>query len=313
MPWHGPVELTATDDDGTQRWWPGRWIFETDGWKITLDARPDHRRVWQDLHKANVYVMTHVMELCRADGKDFTAAEAEPVLTALHMGVSFALGRFAAPMLPVGQDVDGNIVWENWRTYHCDSAKSTSPGWRYDQDRDSLADLLSRVVKEFSQPDRLEQRRLQMMLAITAINDQGFVEQRITSGAAGLEHIAWQSLVLSGRMTEDQYMGRVPFQGKRWEARDRVRTLLTDESSDRYRRQHPAGNSGLRRSREATPRKNSGWSRCSDLDSQQVGASEGRARERLPTGWPSHGSLVFGSPLPVASDPSLTRLSGFLS
>src|SRR6266516_2754856 len=55
----------------------GRWETETDGWKITLDVRPDHDRVWTDLHRTNVYVMTHVMELSRADEATFTATEAE--------------------------------------------------------------------------------------------------------------------------------------------------------------------------------------------------------------------------------------------
>jgi hypothetical protein len=106
----------------------GRWETETDGWKITLDVRPDHDRVWTDLHKAHVYVMTHVMELRRADEATFTATEAESVLTALHVGVSFALGRWAAPMLPVGEGANGEVVWESWRMPHCDPARETSPG-----------------------------------------------------------------------------------------------------------------------------------------------------------------------------------------
>lgn len=224
----GPITLTTTTPDGAQCWWSGRWAFQVGGWKITLDVRPDHQRVWRDLHKTHVYVMTHIMEICRADNADFTSSEAESVLSALHMGISFALGRFASPMLPVGLDAEGKIVWENWRAYHCDPARKATSGWWYDQDLDSLADLLGRVVGEFVHPDRLTQLRLQMMFAIVAINDQGFLEQRITTAAAGLEHIAWQALVLSGRMTEDQYLKRAPYQGRRLEARDRLRMLLTE-------------------------------------------------------------------------------------
>ena len=90
-------------------------------------VRPDHQRVWSDLHKADVYVMTHVMELRRADGASFTPDEVEPLLAALHIGVSFALSQWAAPMLPVGEDADGRIVWEDWRPLHCDPAQVTSP------------------------------------------------------------------------------------------------------------------------------------------------------------------------------------------
>jgi hypothetical protein len=47
--------------------------------------------------------------------------------------------------------------------------------------------------------------RLQMMLGIAATSDRGFVEQRVMMGAAGLEHIMWQTLVLEGGMGESEY------------------------------------------------------------------------------------------------------------
>lgn len=176
--WHGPGRLTAATDDGGQRWWSGRWVTEAAGWQITVDVRPDHQRVWADLHKADVYVMTHVMELRRADGAAFTPDEAEPLLAALHIGVSFALGRWAAPMLPVGENANGKIVWEDWRPLHCDSARFPSPGWWYEKDHQALGDLLSRVVPAFADPDRRAVLWFQMMFAIISASDQGFVEQR---------------------------------------------------------------------------------------------------------------------------------------
>src|SRR5512132_3634116 len=126
----------------------------------------DHARVWRNLHEAHVYVMTHVMELCRADGAAFTAAEAEPVLTALHVGVSFALGRWAAPMLPVGVDSTGKVVWEDWHPGLCDPARRTSHGWWHDQQQASLADFLGRVITAFADPDLLPALRLQLMFGI---------------------------------------------------------------------------------------------------------------------------------------------------
>jgi hypothetical protein len=194
--------------------------MEVGGWKLTLDVRPDHARVWRNLHEAHVYVMTHVMELRRADGASFTAAEAEPLLTALHVGVSFALGRWAAPMLPVGEDSAGKVVWEDWHPGHCDPARKTSPGWWYEQQHTSLTDFLGRVIAAFADPDRLPALRLQLMLGIAAMNDRGFVEQRVMMGAAGLEHIMWQTLVLEGGMSESQYLDQ--------DAHEKLRRLLTD-------------------------------------------------------------------------------------
>jgi len=216
---HGPLVLTQTTEAG-EHWWLGRWEMEVGGWKLTLDVRPDHARVWRNLHEAHIYVMTHVMEIRRADGAAFTAAEAEPLLTAMHVGVSFALGRWAAPILPVGEDSTGNIIWEDWRASHCDPARDISPGWWYEREHASLADFLGRVIPAFADPDRLPGLRLQMMLGIAATSDRGFVEQRVMMGAAGLEHIMWQTLVLEGDMSESQYRTQ--------DAHEKLRRLLTE-------------------------------------------------------------------------------------
>jgi hypothetical protein len=216
---HGSVVLTRTTEAG-EHWWMGRWQTEAVGWKLTLDVRPDHSRVWRDLQEAHVYVMTHVMEPCRADGAAFTAAEAEPVLTALHMGVSFALGRWAAPMLPVGVDGTGKAAWEDRYPGHCDPARRTSPGGWHHQQQASLTDSLARSSRRLPILTGCRALRLQLMFGIAAINDRGFVEQRIMMGAAGLEHLMWQTLVLEGGMSERQYRGQ--------EAHEKLRRLLTN-------------------------------------------------------------------------------------
>ena len=202
--WHGPLGLVEKTPRG-QHEWSGRWSLEAGGWKITLDVRPDHQQVWQELHKTDVYVMTHVMEVRRADDSAFTADEADPLLTALHVGISFALGRWAAPMLPVGEDIDGHVRWEQWQGSHCDPARGISDGWWYDQDHESLGDFLSLVIDAFADPDKLTSLRFQMMYAISAMRSRDFIEPRIIMGTAGLEHIVWERLVLSGIMTKRQY------------------------------------------------------------------------------------------------------------
>jgi hypothetical protein len=153
-------------------------------------------------------------------GATFSAAEAEPLLTAMHVGVSFALGRWAAPILPVGEDSTGNIIWEDWRASHCDPARDISPGWWYEREYASLTDFLGCVIPAFADPDRLPAVRLQMMLGIAATSDRGFVEQRVMMGAAGLEHLMWQTLVLEGEMSESQYQDQ--------DAHEKLRRLLTD-------------------------------------------------------------------------------------
>jgi hypothetical protein len=225
---NGPIKLTSIGNDGSQRWWTGRWVVNIGRWEIIFDVRPDYREALRAADRAQIYVMTHVMEIRRQSGATFTANEAEPLLAGLHVGISFALGCWVAPMLPVGENSDGAVMWEQWSAYHCDPARRTNPGWWYHLERSSLAELLDRVVTAFYDPDRRAALRLQMMLAIMATNDRGFVEARVINAAAGLEHLAWQALVLGGRMTEDQYNGRADFHGRRLKTHDRLRMVLSD-------------------------------------------------------------------------------------
>ena len=207
--WHGP-ELLETTEAGINRQWLGRLTLTVDGWTVTLDVRPDHPAVWVELNKSDVYVMTHAMEIRRSDGAPFTACDAEPVLTAMHCGVSFALGRWVAPMLPVGLNSSGAAVWEEWKAGLCDPARSPSPGWWYQQDHAALADFLKLLISAFGDPSRRERLWMQMVLAITATYTPGFVEPRITLGFSGLEHMMWQNLVLSGLMPEADYEKKNP-------------------------------------------------------------------------------------------------------
>ncbi len=207
--WHGP-ELLETTEAGVNRQWHGRLVLEADGWVITLDVRPDHSDVWRDLSKSDVYVMTHVMEIRRVGGASFTARGAEPVLRAMHGGISFALGRWAAPMLPVGLASSGATVWEEWKAGFCDPARSPSPGWWYEQDHAALADFLKLVISAFGDPSRRERLWMQMVLAIMATYTPGLVEPRIMLGFSGLEHLMWQNLVLAGLMTEADYEKKNP-------------------------------------------------------------------------------------------------------
>ncbi|GLF95562.1 hypothetical protein [Streptomyces yaizuensis] len=225
--WHGTDHLVAQTINGSpQVVAGGRSVYESDGWKITLDVRADHKAIFSDVRQTDVHVMTHVMEVRRLDGTSFTATEVEPLLSALHLGLSFALGRWVAPALPVGQNDQGETVWGQWGPMLCDPARKTSSGWWYPEDQESLAALLDCLLPSFRDPGREQSLRLQIQYAITAIVDRGFVEQRIMSGAAGLEHVMWQELVLNSRLTEAE------FKSHSWPAHKKLRWLLMDAETD---------------------------------------------------------------------------------
>lgn len=203
-----------------ERWWRGRWQVDVEGWTLTLDSRPDHHKVFKDVREASVYVLTHVMELRRTDGSDFAPAEARALLECLRVSFSFGFGRWVAAVLPMGYDTAGNTVWESWTSPICEPARRTGSAWLYRGRPEDVAELVHRALPAFSDQSRDGTTRLQMILAVQAV-ETGFVEQRILAAFPALENLAWVTLVLGGLVSAKTYGNR-----KKWPGERRLRRLL---------------------------------------------------------------------------------------
>ncbi|WP_446216281.1 hypothetical protein [Micromonospora sp. IBHARD004] len=212
----GPIVLFAAGS-GRRQWWAGRWQAQVDGWVLTLDGRPDHRDALKDAHLQHVHVLTHVMDIRRSDGSSFDVPAVRHLLESLRVGLSFAFGRWVAPLLPVGYDSRGRIVWEAWTSPICDPAQRIGSAWLYAGRPDDLTELVTRTVTAFNDDSRPGITRFQMQLAVQAV-ESGFVEQRIMAAFPALENLAWQALVLDGKMTPTAY--------KKEPAEDKLRRLL---------------------------------------------------------------------------------------
>ncbi|WP_219419593.1 hypothetical protein [Pseudonocardia nigra] len=203
--WVNLHALPGTDDinDGSSTF-TGRWSADLDGWAVVLDRRSDHKDVWSRIKTGGTTEVTHVMEIRRSDGSLFTAEEAGPLLDALHLGLSFAVGRWVAPILPVGFDVHGKRVWEQWATPHCTPGAPGALTWWFDQRGWELEELLRLLVARFADPSRRFSTRFLLASAILSAAG-GFVEQRIMTAAAALEHLTWTALVVDGSTSKTAY------------------------------------------------------------------------------------------------------------
>lgn len=188
---HGTDHLEKHLPNGETHWWAGRWMFQAEGWKAVIDRRFDYTEACSESDGRDTNVMTHVMELTRDDGARFTVAQAEPVLQALQFGVSFALGRWAAPMLPVALAGD-RVVWEHWSALLCDPLPGVESGWWWPWDRTSLNDVLQRYMREYTDPDRARALGMLTAMAVIANKPRGFIEPRITQAVVLLERFSWE-------------------------------------------------------------------------------------------------------------------------
>ncbi|MGH3565221.1 MAG: hypothetical protein ACRDRH_04155 [Pseudonocardia sp.] len=197
----------------------GRWTAEIAGWAMIVDRRHDHAEVWRQAREDGGIVATHVMEIRRLDGDTFTPDDVEPFLDALHVGLSFALGRWVAPAVPVGFDRSGRRVWEQWGNRQCARGGGGVPRWWFDQHVDDLADLLTCAAHMFAAPESAFSTRFLMSSAVQSAAT-GFVEQRIMTAAAAIEHLTWVRLRLTEVLSGSEYDGL--------RAHGRLRRLLDD-------------------------------------------------------------------------------------
>jgi hypothetical protein len=142
------------------RWhsWTGRWKTTVDGWAITIDARPDHSNVYREAVDAESFVITHTMDLRRSKGTTFAGIEAAEVLSGLQYALSFAVGHWTSPTVPVGFGPDGTVRWSEWAPLHGDRPRR-GVGWWVDTRADDLRTFLAAYFAHWATPDRREPLR----------------------------------------------------------------------------------------------------------------------------------------------------------
>jgi hypothetical protein len=181
-----------------------RLRLSVSGWELILDRRPDYAEVVKDAKVRNLYVLTHVMEIRRADGSDFDAKDLESLSEALRMGLSFAFGRWVSPAIKVGYSRAGEVVWESWGTPICEPYKAIGSPIVYWGSLDDVTDFIQRVVERFEDSERFGTASFQMFLAAQTA-ELGFVENRIFSAFPALENLSWVTLKLDAGRSNAEY------------------------------------------------------------------------------------------------------------
>ena len=199
--------------------WSGRWHFEAAGWSFKLDSRPDLSEVLRTAHdQEQGFVMTHVGEIRRSDGQPFGAADVKEAIFAWQLTLSFALGRWVAPAIPVGFSRTGEKVWEEWAPWRCDTLHGHEAWWDT-HTADDLKQYATRFVEALLDPSEGPIVRHLAMHIIAANHASTTGEGQVMLAIAGLEYLAWVDLVLTGDVSEKKFSKK----GAAWRIRKMLR------------------------------------------------------------------------------------------
>jgi hypothetical protein len=185
-------------------WGSGRWQVAGAGWELTLEGRSDHSKIFTELRNSLSFGVTHVGELHRASGRSFSATNAGKTLEAFQVALSFALGRYVAPVAPVGFDAAGRRVWQQWALWRCDPVPGYLPWWSSGD-----GDDLQAFVKLFLEAwfDRKEyDATWHLARHLIAAHHRGTtLEAKIMLVHAALEYLSWVTYVLSKKRSKTRH------------------------------------------------------------------------------------------------------------
>jgi hypothetical protein len=182
--------LCLENTDGSWMEWGGRWVLALGAWEAIIDGRPDLAATLRDAKRERLYAVTHTMRLRRRDGRTFPAQDAQSIRWGLQLAFSFALGRWAAPVLAVGRDAAGRVTWTEWSPLHVDSPAKAQGRWWAESRPEDLREFLALFINRWRDPAQQPSLRFLTTSAIAA-GESGFVEQRLMTALAALEHLHW--------------------------------------------------------------------------------------------------------------------------
>ncbi|MDP2412269.1 MAG: hypothetical protein Q8M26_18540 [Pseudolabrys sp.] len=92
----------------------GRVFLDSFEWRAELQELPHTRELINEMRNQGGFGITHAVEVCRRDGSEFSAEEAEKINQKIYLFLSFARGGWSAPILSVGYDSNNNAAHEEW-------------------------------------------------------------------------------------------------------------------------------------------------------------------------------------------------------
>ncbi|HAG83144.1 MAG TPA: hypothetical protein DCL61_18760 [Cyanobacteria bacterium UBA12227] len=210
---------------GKQCLFRGRLVLEAQGWKVTIDSLENLKNIKKTLKTKGGYCITHIGKIEHSPQNLFDTKEVDNLLTALGYFCSFCRGFWTFPILPVGYDINGDKVWEQWAAYKATPWKSVS-SWFPDSTAlvrpcESLSMLFPGFWHRWQNPIWHQPIRLAIDWYIQSNAHAGSIESSIIMAQAAFELLSIVLLVEDKRLVNSKEFDRLP-------AAKKLRQLLVE-------------------------------------------------------------------------------------
>jgi hypothetical protein len=172
-------------------------VFEGRGWHIQMQAVADFGEVRKTLDAVAGYAITHLMQISRTDASTFTPLDVQELSDVLYYFLSFARGRWCAPILPIGFDEARAPLWEEWNDRSVAQWRHVY-SWFPRFAPDSLSRLFPGFLERWHDPVWNETVKLAVHWYIESNDQVGAIEGAIASQFLAFEVLAWTLFVEDG-------------------------------------------------------------------------------------------------------------------
>lgn len=198
-----------------------RCRFSTEEWVVTIDSITGFNFGSDfEIEDQSGNAITHVGELVKQDGSPFTVSSAENILQLLYQWLSFCRGNWVAPMLSVGFDDSGDLVWKDWRQWNIRHAEHL-PTWVNRDSSESLEKSFSGFLARSR--DSIWAGPIKRVLAwyVESNRRATGLEAAIILCQNALELLGWASLAQDKKVLSQKGFQDLP-------AADKIRLLLSN-------------------------------------------------------------------------------------
>jgi hypothetical protein len=182
-----------------------RLVLVSIDWRVTIDTI--NRNTIDSLEEGSGYAITHVAKLERIDGSIFSSCAAEEILCGLNYFLSFVIGRWVSPVLPVGFNSNGQRVWEKWLHYRTIAYNKSTVSWFPQLDPSFISVAFAGFMKWWSNEDWQESFKLLIYWYVES-NNSG-IEEGILMTQSACELLAWLVLVQERKVISDDGLDKL--------------------------------------------------------------------------------------------------------
>ncbi len=202
--------------------YPARIVLEADGVRTTIEPVEDCERLTKELEGVGGYAITHVGKLEATSGNLLPVSMVESTLLSLFPFLSFVCGSRVQPILPVGHNAEGDVVWKKWANWQIDSWQSSHSPWCDVSPGGSIGAVFRGFMARYRTPVWEKPLTDAIHWYVVSNRRQGlYVEDAVVLTQAALEMLAWVVLV------EDPETAHfAPDQFDRLNAAQKLRCLL---------------------------------------------------------------------------------------